>query len=114
MQSADTPWIGGGGGFIRFTNNGGATWTFQQHRIHGPITGFFGFNQFAWAANSSNKVVIYSTDRGNFWRFPNAATFVRGWVRQAVVRRPGARQLLRTQPRLQEHDLRGARRQRCT
>jgi photosystem II stability/assembly factor-like uncharacterized protein len=79
MQSADTLWIGGGGGFIRFTTNGGATWTFQQHRIHAPITGFFGFNQFAWAANSSNKVVIYSTDRGNFWRFPNAATFLRNW-----------------------------------
>ena len=46
-----------------------------------------------------------------FWRLPDAAprSYARGARRPSFVRRPGARQLLRPEPRLQKHDLLSAR-----
>jgi photosystem II stability/assembly factor-like uncharacterized protein len=82
MQSPDTLWIAGGGGFIRYSIDGGTTWTYQVHRMHAPISDFVQFDSRVWACSSKNRVIMYSLDRGGFWRFPNAASFTRTWVQK--------------------------------
>lgn len=79
MTGADSLYLAGGGGFIRYTTNGGATWTFQQHRMHAPITDIAVNGSVVFASDAGNRVVMYSTNGGAFWRFPSIAGFTRSW-----------------------------------
>lgn len=79
MQSADTLWLAGGGGFIRYTTDGGATWTFQRHPMLAPITRVVALGAGVWAANSANRVVMSSANRGGTWLLPTGASVVHGW-----------------------------------
>ena len=79
MKSPDSLWIAGGGGFIRFSNDGGATWTFQQHTLQAPITRLAFNGTGVWATNSANRVVMSSINGGTTWRMPTGATVSRSW-----------------------------------
>ena len=79
MRSPDTLWIAGGGGFLRATTDGGATWTFPQHSMHGPIVDMSAAGAAVFACNSANRVVLASTDLGASWHFPTGATLARTW-----------------------------------
>lgn len=79
MKSPDSLWIAGGGGFIRFSSDGGATWTFQQHTLQAPITRLAFNGNGVWATNAANRVVISSISGGAAWRMPTGATVSRGW-----------------------------------
>jgi photosystem II stability/assembly factor-like uncharacterized protein len=79
MLSPDSLWIAGGGGFVRFSADGGATWTFQQHSMHAPISRLVGYGNGVWAVNSRNRVVMSSINRGATWRLPTGAAYSYSW-----------------------------------
>jgi photosystem II stability/assembly factor-like uncharacterized protein len=79
MQSPDTVWLAGGGGFVRRTTDAGATWTFAQHPLHVPISCLATFGQGLWVGSATHRVVMSSLDGGVQWRLPVGATFTLGW-----------------------------------
>lgn len=64
MKSATSVILVGGGGFIRSSIDGGATWSFAQHTIQGEMTDVLVVGTKAWACNRSNRIVLRSTDSG--------------------------------------------------
>ena len=85
MLSPDSLWIAGGGGFIRFSADGGATWTFQQHTLQAPITRLISSGNGVWVTNSTNRVVMSSINRGATWRFPATTSVTRSWSSRSAV-----------------------------
>ena len=79
MRSPDTLWIAGGGGFLRLSTNGGATWTFPPHSMHAPITDLTASGPGAWACAGKHRVILRSGDHGASWQFPAGATLTRSW-----------------------------------
>ncbi len=79
MRSPDTLWIAGGGGFIRYSTNGGTTWTFQQHSMHGQISDLSSFGPGVFACSNANRALIASSDRGTTWHLATGATLSRSW-----------------------------------
>ena len=80
MLSPDTLWLAGGGGFIRSSTDGGASWTFQQHPLQAPPTRVIAFGTGVWVANANNRVVLSTTNLGATWRMPAGATVTRAWA----------------------------------
>lgn len=83
-------WLGGGGGFLRHTQNGGLTWTFATHVMHAQLSAvaFAGGNGFA--VSNRNRAVLRSLG-GGAWTMQTGATVSRAW--QQVRATPGANQI---------------------
>jgi len=64
LKSATNVLLVGGGGFIRSSIDGGATWSFAQHTIQGEMTDVLVVGSKAWACNRSNRILLRSTDGG--------------------------------------------------
>src|SRR5262249_5608842 len=64
LTTPDSVWLAGGGGFIRWSADGGATWTYGQHPMHAPITCLAVLGSGAWAGNASNRVVLSTLHAG--------------------------------------------------
>jgi photosystem II stability/assembly factor-like uncharacterized protein len=60
----------GGGGFIRYSNNGGQTFDFKSNPMFADIKKLFFYNTKGWAVSNSNNAVIRTTDGGNRWIMP--------------------------------------------
>src|SRR5438093_3217082 len=79
LESPSTVFLGGGGGFIRRSTDGGTTWDFLQHSMQAQISDLFFVGSNGWACSNKNRVVMFTTDDGGFWRIPSAATISRSW-----------------------------------
>jgi photosystem II stability/assembly factor-like uncharacterized protein len=72
--------LGGGGGFIRRSADGGRHWTYPVHEMHAKISAIDFAGGCAYAASSANRVVLSSLDGGSTWRMPQGATVTRQWM----------------------------------
>jgi photosystem II stability/assembly factor-like uncharacterized protein len=90
VQSADTVYITGGGGFIRRSVDSGTTWSFQQHDLLGQISDLFFTGGMGWAASSQIRTVMRTSNAGATWAMPGGAILTRSWVAKlasaAIVR----------------------------
>lgn len=80
--------IAGGGGFLRASANGGATWQYPVHEMHGRIVSLAAANAGMFACSDRNLVVIASADQGATWRLPDGVALERDWCK-ALDPRPG-------------------------
>lgn len=80
LQSPDSVCLVGGGGFIRSSSNGGQTWSFAMHNMHGQISDIQFAGPTAFVVSNKNRLPMSSIDRGVTWRFPTGATLTRSWV----------------------------------
>ncbi|MCC7158094.1 MAG: T9SS type A sorting domain-containing protein [Ignavibacteria bacterium] len=80
MLDANTYYTCGGGGFIRKTTDGGATFTFQQNPMMGNLVeiNFFDANK-GWAVSSKNNAVLWTTNGGNTWSLPVGTNVSFSW-----------------------------------
>lgn len=82
LAGADTVTLGGGGGFVRRSVDGGQTWTFFAHPLQGPLTAIAFAGNAGFACTSASRAVVSSQDGGTTWSLPSGATTTRSWVRK--------------------------------
>ncbi|HYM81987.1 MAG TPA: YCF48-related protein, partial [Candidatus Limnocylindria bacterium] len=80
LQAGNVVYLAGGGGFIRKSTDGGATWTFLIHDIQAPITDAFFTGNSGWVCSRTNRVMARTTNGGTNWSFPTGATVGRSWA----------------------------------
>ena len=86
--SAGAAFLAGGGGFIRKSDDKGATWQFMEHPlleeisdIHWQEDGILG-----WACSRKSRTVIRTTDAGATWNLPVGTTTTYTWsLKQALT-----------------------------
>ena len=85
VEDANTVLLTGGGGFIRQSIDGGATWTFFKHTMMAEISDFYFTNGMVngWACSSKNRAVIRTTNRGVTWA--TDATLNRSWSQKRTA-----------------------------
>lgn len=76
IQSADSVYIAGGGGFVRRSADGGANWTFLQHTLQGPLTDLYFAGGNGWMVNRGTRLIPRTANDGTSWTNP-AGTFQR-------------------------------------
>ncbi len=91
LQSPDSVYLAGGGGFIRRSVDGGGTWTFLPHNLHAPISSLFLAGASGFAATGRNRVVIHSTNFGATWALPGGGTLKRSWTSRLLPSSPSVR-----------------------
>jgi len=70
----------GGGGFIRMSPDGGASFNFGMHQMYAKLNTVFFFNPtMGWAASEKNNAVLRTTDGGVTWSLPQGATINYQW-----------------------------------
>lgn len=79
LASPTDVYLAGGGGFIRRSTDGGATWTFQQHQLQGDIRGLWFVGGAGWVSNHDSGMIMYTTDGGDTWHMPPGSTVSRSW-----------------------------------
>ncbi len=82
LQSADSVYIAGGGGFIRRSADGGATWQFLVHTLQGGISDLHFVGPNGWAASPRVRAVMRTTDGGDTWAMPSGSVATRNWVQK--------------------------------
>ena len=80
LSAADTVYLTGGGGFIRRSTDGGATWDFLTHSIQGQFSDLFFIGVKGWAAGRRVRAIMRTTDRGTTWLQPTGAVQSRTWA----------------------------------
>jgi photosystem II stability/assembly factor-like uncharacterized protein len=85
LQSPDSVYLVGGGGFIRRSADGGLSWTFAVHNMHGQISDIFFAGATGLVVSNKNRLPMSSIDRGNFWRFPTGASLGRAWEQRLAA-----------------------------
>ncbi len=86
MTSASIVTLTGGGGFLRTTNDGGATWAFATHPLLAATSTYlaYGANQ-AWMACSGSTAIARTNDGGLTWALPTNATTSYTWVQKQIA-----------------------------
>ncbi|MDH4071101.1 MAG: choice-of-anchor D domain-containing protein, partial [Ignavibacteria bacterium] len=78
--SADTAFFTGGGGYIRKTVNGTASFTWGVHPLQTPLSSIYFHDALnGWACAALSDVVIRTTDGGATWTYPQGTTESRSW-----------------------------------
>jgi photosystem II stability/assembly factor-like uncharacterized protein len=72
-------YLAGGGGFIRWTADGGATWSFANHELQVPVTALSVVGNRVWAASDRTRTVISSANGGAAFTLPTGAMVTRTW-----------------------------------
>lgn len=82
LQSADSVCIAGGGGFIRRSADGGATWDFLVHSLQGAISDLRFVGPNGWVASPRVRAVMRTTNGGDTWTMPTGSVATRNWVQK--------------------------------
>lgn len=85
LASPSEVYLAGGGGFIRHSTDGGASWTFQKHQMHAEIRDIFFVGPAGWATNHDNGVILRTGDGGAGWHFPSGSSVSRSWEQVSTV-----------------------------
>jgi photosystem II stability/assembly factor-like uncharacterized protein len=81
IQSPDTVFFIGGGGFIRRTTNQDASYIWGVHELYAPLSRIFIYNhQKGWAVSDKNNAVLRTTNGGLTWQLPTNTTINATWV----------------------------------
>jgi photosystem II stability/assembly factor-like uncharacterized protein len=87
LLSATSVFLTGGGGFLRASTDGGATWTYRQHLVQGDATGLYLHTDGlkGWMCNRSNRMVLRTSNGGTSWSLPGGTTISRSFaLKQAI------------------------------
>jgi photosystem II stability/assembly factor-like uncharacterized protein len=72
----------GGGGFINFTSNFGASRTYQANPMQGYLSDIYFFDaNRGWAVANDNRAILRTTNGGNTWQFQTGVTVNKTLVR---------------------------------
>lgn len=83
IQSPDSVFFIGGGGFIRRTTNQDASYIWGEHELYAPLSHIFFYNhQKGWAVSNKNNAVLRTTDGGLTWQLPTNTTVNATWVQK--------------------------------
>ncbi len=86
VKSANEAWFVGGGGYIRRTTSGGASFEWPKHGLHAPLNDIFFFNaQKGWACGEKTNVVLRTTNGGTTWLMPQGTTVAAAWSQKLSV-----------------------------
>jgi photosystem II stability/assembly factor-like uncharacterized protein len=81
MESATQITLTGGGGFIRTTTDGGATWSFATHPLMAATSDYFGApGGKAWAVTKKNNAVVRTSNGGTSWALNTGTSTAYSWV----------------------------------
>jgi photosystem II stability/assembly factor-like uncharacterized protein len=80
LNSPTDIWLGGGGGFIRRSQDGGTTWTFPVHALQKPLSDLFFVGNTGWATAQGTRAVLRTTNLGTSWAFPAGSNTTRNWT----------------------------------
>lgn len=81
LPAANEVWIAGGGGFVRHSADGGETWTWPVHALHGAVGGIaFAGGRGVVALRSARIAARWAG--GDSLSLPAGATVTRSWTRQ--------------------------------
>lgn len=85
VLSPATAYFCGGGGFIRKTIDGAASYTFQLHPMLADLNDLFFFDaNKGWACSRKNSAVLRTTDGGSTWLLPTGTTVSYSWIQKAT------------------------------
>ena len=79
METASKITLTGGGGFLRTTPDGGATWSWASHSLFGPGSDYFAFGSKAWLVSAATHAVARTSDSGANWGLPAGTTTTWDW-----------------------------------
>lgn len=81
VQSADTVFFIGGGGFIRRTTDRDASYVWGTHEMYAPLSRIYFHDHLkGWAVSDRNNAVLRTTDGGLTWQLPTGTTINATWV----------------------------------
>jgi photosystem II stability/assembly factor-like uncharacterized protein len=73
----------GGGGFIRYTQDGGRTYTWPLHQLYGKINDvYFSDDLRGWVCSEKNNAIMRTTDGGVTWALPQGTTISYSWTQK--------------------------------
>ena len=75
-----TVWLGGGGGFIRSSADGGASWNWPVHDLYGQTSAIALVGSKLFAASNKYKAITRSANGGATWALPTGMTLTRSWA----------------------------------
>lgn len=79
IASADTVYLAGGGGFVRRSTDGGATWTFLQHTMQGELTDLFFGGGGGWIVSRGTRLIPRTSNAGDTWSVPAGTQQRKSW-----------------------------------
>jgi photosystem II stability/assembly factor-like uncharacterized protein len=80
VRDANNAFFVGGGGFIRFTTNGGSSYTWAPHQMYAKLNDIFFFDNLrGWTCSEKNNAVMRTTDGGATWLLPQGTTITYSW-----------------------------------
>ncbi|MBM2840186.1 MAG: hypothetical protein HW412_714 [Bacteroidetes bacterium] len=80
LHTAGNAFFIGGGGYIRESGDGGASFRWAMHPMHASLSDiFFVDNARGWACSDKNNAVIRTTDGGITWSLPQGTTVNTSW-----------------------------------
>ena len=83
VVSKDEAFFAGGGGYIRSTANGGASFNWGMHGMHAPLSDVFFYDgSKGWVCGGGNLAVLRTTNGGTTWLLPSGTTVTYGWVQK--------------------------------
>ena len=83
MIDPNTFYSCGGGGFIRKSDDGGATFSFQANPMMAPLSAItFSDANKGWAVASTNNAILRTVDGGNTWQFQSGVTVTYSWAQK--------------------------------
>lgn len=83
MLNASAFYTCGGGGFINFSNDQGATRTYQDNPMQAPLSDIFMYDgSKGWAVANNNQAILRTSDGGATWQFQSGVTVTKSLVRK--------------------------------
>jgi photosystem II stability/assembly factor-like uncharacterized protein len=81
--SPSSAYFVGGGGYIRSTTDGGASFGYGVHQLHARLNDIFFYSPtIGWACGEKNNVVLRTTDGGTSWQLPQGTTVNYQWTQK--------------------------------
>jgi photosystem II stability/assembly factor-like uncharacterized protein len=74
LESSTDILLTGGGGFLRHTTDGGATWSFQKNPVQDETSDLFfrDGGMRGWVTHRHTGAIVYTTDAGATWSYPGS------------------------------------------